>query len=76
MCTLLQQLEAQAVPAQQSWELYQLLQQLGGAQQLPPQGVLAVCSVQFALSSLQCAVSRMQCAVYSVQWAVCSVHNA
>jgi hypothetical protein len=45
LCTLLQQSEAQAVPAQQSWELYQLLLQLGGAQQLPPQDMLSVCSV-------------------------------
>ena len=45
LCTLLQQSAAQAVPAQQSWQLYQLLLKLGGAQQLPQKDMLTVCSV-------------------------------
>jgi hypothetical protein len=45
LCTLLQQSKVQAVPAQQLWQLYQLLLELGGAQQLPQQDMLAVCSV-------------------------------
>jgi hypothetical protein len=52
LCTLLQQSEAQAVPAQQSWELYQLLLQLGGAQQLPLKDMLAVCSVLILQQSI------------------------
>jgi hypothetical protein len=58
LCALLQQVAVQAVPAQQSWELYQLLLQLGGAQQLPQKDMLTVCSVLIQQQGVQQALTQ------------------